>query len=147
MVNLKLISPRTGRPVSMPFFLAYTLGVKHQIVGINKVDSPEPPYSLKRYKEIVKDVSTHIKRISYNSDTVAFVPSSVWKGNNSLEPRENRPWSEKLKVTSKDVIASGTTLLEVLDCILPPTCPNSKPLQLSLQEVYKVGGIGTVPVG
>lgn len=136
-----------GRPVSMPFFLAYTLGVKYQIVGINNVDSPEPPYSLKRYKEIVKDVSTHIKTISNNSDTVTFVPSSVWKRDNRLEPRANRPWFKELKVTSKDVSATATTLLEALDCILPPTCPTSKPLQLSLQDVYKVGGIGTVPVG
>lgn len=71
----------------MPFFLTYTLGVKHQSVDINKVDSTEPSYSLKRYKEIVKDVSTHIKKISNNSDTVAFVPICVWKGDNRLEPR------------------------------------------------------------
>lgn len=71
----------------MPFFLTYTLGVKHQSVDINKADSTEPPYSLKRYKEIAKDVSTHIKKISYNSDTVAFVPVCVWKGDNRLEPR------------------------------------------------------------
>ncbi|EHB03368.1 Elongation factor 1-alpha 1 [Heterocephalus glaber] len=41
---------------------------------------------------------------------------------------------------------NGTTLLEALDCILPPTRPTDKPLQLPLQDVYKIGGIGTVPV-
>merc|ERR1712018_1126821 len=43
--------------------------------------------------------------------------------------------------------ASGTTLLEALDSIIPPTRPTDKPLRLPLQEVYKIGGIGTVPVG
>ncbi|KAL4824487.1 hypothetical protein H8958_021869 [Nasalis larvatus] len=38
-------------------------------------------------------------------------------------------------------------LLEVLDCILPPTHPTDKPLCLPLQDVHKIGGIGTVPVG
>ena len=33
--------------------LAYTLGVKQLIVGVNKMDSTEPPYSQKRYEEIV----------------------------------------------------------------------------------------------
>uniref|UniRef100_A0A286XMB0 Tr-type G domain-containing protein n=1 Tax=Cavia porcellus TaxID=10141 RepID=A0A286XMB0_CAVPO len=97
--------------------LAYTLGVKQLIVGVNKMDSTEPPYSQKRYKEIVEEVSTYIKKIGYNPDTVAFVPISGWNGD-MLEPR----W----KVTRKDGNASGTTLLE---------------------DVYKIGGIGTVPVG
>ncbi|KAH0512794.1 Elongation factor 1-alpha 1 [Microtus ochrogaster] len=46
-----------------------------------------------------------------------------------------------------DGSANGNTLLEALDCILPPTRPTDKPLQLTLQDVYKTGGIGTVPVG
>ena len=41
----------------------------------------------------------------------------------------------------------GKTLLEALDAILPPTRPTNKPLRLPLQDVYKIGGIGTVPVG
>ncbi|XDA86028.1 hypothetical protein R6Z07M_015760 [Ovis aries] len=59
--------------------LAYTLGVKQLIVGVNKMDSTEPSYSQKRYEEIVKEVSTSIKKIGRNPDTVAFVPISGWK--------------------------------------------------------------------
>ncbi|NXI72216.1 EF1A factor, partial [Anseranas semipalmata] len=127
--------------------LAYTLGVKQLIVGVNKMDSTEPPYSQKRYEEIVKEVSTYIKKIGYNPDTVAFVPISGWNGDNMLEPSSNMPWFKGWKVTRKDGSASGTTLLEALDCILPPTRPTDKPLRLPLQDVYKIGGIGTVPVG
>nr|XP_055101646.1 LOW QUALITY PROTEIN: elongation factor 1-alpha 1-like [Symphalangus syndactylus] len=127
--------------------LAYTLGVKQLIVGVNKMDSTEPPYSQKRYEEIVKEVSTNIKKIGYNPDAVAFVPISGWNGDNMLEPSANMPWLKGWKVTHKDGNASGITLLEALDCILPPTPPTDKPLRLPLQDVYKIGGIGTVPVG
>ncbi|KAM7247017.1 hypothetical protein CapIbe_000970 [Capra ibex] len=127
--------------------LAYTPGVKQLIVGINKMDSTEPPYSQKRYEEIVKEVRTYIKKIGCNPDTVEFVPISGWNGDNMLEPSANMPWFKGWKVTCKDGNASGTTLLEALDCILPPTRPTDKPLRLPLQDVYKIGGIGTVPVG
>merc|ERR1712002_176006 len=36
---------------------------------------------------------------------------------------------------------------EALDNIEPPVRPHDKPLRLPLQDVYKIGGIGTVPVG
>eukprot|EP00069_Balaena_mysticetus_P016791 bmy_02059T0 len=127
--------------------LVYPLGVKQLIVAVNKMDSTEPPYSQKRYEETVKEVSTYIKKIGYNPETVAFVPISGWNGDNMLEPSANMPWFQGWRVTRKDGNASGTTLLEALDCILPPTRPTDKPLPLPLQDVYKIGGIGTVPVG
>ena len=37
--------------------------------------------------------------------------------------------------------------MDALDAIAPPTRPTDKPLRLPLQDVYKIGGIGTVPVG
>ena len=64
-----------------------------------------------------------------------------------VEPSANLPWFKGWKVTHKDGSASGTTLLEALDCILPPACPTDKPLRLPLQDVYRIGGTGTVPVG
>merc|ERR1712137_1396687 len=41
----------------------------------------------------------------------------------------------------------GPYLLQALDNIKPPKRPVYKPLRLPLQDVYKIGGIGTVPVG
>ena len=38
-------------------------------------------------------------------------------------------------------------LLEALDNVNPPKRPAEKPLRVPLQDVYKIGGIGTVPVG
>merc|ERR1711975_76811 len=41
----------------------------------------------------------------------------------------------------------GQCLLDSLDTAKPPKRPVDKPLRLPLQDVYKIGGIGTVPVG
>merc|ERR1711862_863094 len=127
--------------------LAYTLGVKQLIVGVNKMDSTEPPYSKARFEEIQKEVSGFIKKVGYNPAAVAFVPISGWHGDNMLETSTNMDWFKGWKVERKEGNASGTTLLEALDSIIPPTRPTDKPLRLPLQDVYKIGGIGTVPVG
>ncbi|KAM8884911.1 elongation factor 1-alpha-like [Synchiropus splendidus] len=127
--------------------LAFTLGVKQLIVGVNKMDNTEPPYSQKRFEEISKEVSAYIKKIGYNPATVAFVPISGWHGDNMLEPSTNMGWFKGWKIERKEGNASGVTLLEALDAILPPSRPTEKPLRLPLQDVYKIGGIGTVPVG
>merc|ERR1719295_1036605 len=127
--------------------LAYTLGVKQLIIGVNKMDSTSPAFSEGRFKEIEKEVSSYIKKIGYNPKTVAFVPISGWNGDNMLEVSENMPWYKGWSIERKEGNASGKTLLNALDAILPPTRPTDKPLRLPLQDVYKIGGIGTVPVG
>ena len=75
------------------------------------------------------------------------MPVSGWNGDGMLEPSANMPWFKGWKVTRKDGSASGTALLAVLDCILPPIHPTDKLLCLRLQDVDKISGIGTVPVG
>merc|ERR1712131_421878 len=127
--------------------LAYTLGVKQLIVGINKMDNTEPPYSDARYEEIKKEVSSYIKKIGYNPVSVPFVPISGWHGDNMLEASSKMPWFKGWTCERKEGKSTGMTLLEALDNILPPTRPTDKPLRLPLQDVYKIGGIGTVPVG
>ena len=115
--------------------LAYTLGVKQLIVAVNKMDDKSVNYSKDRFEEIKKEVSGFIKKIGYNPAKVPFVPISGWVGDNMLEKSTNMPWH------------TGGTLLDALDNIKPPSRPVDKPLRLPLQDVYKIGGIGTVPVG
>merc|ERR1711978_380132 len=64
-----------------------------------------------------------------------------------IEPTTNMKWFKGWSVERKEGNAKGTTLIEALDSILPPSRPTDKPLRLPLQDVYKIGGIGTVPVG
>ena len=127
--------------------LAYTLGVKQLIIGVNKMDSTAPPYSESRFREIEKEVASYIKKIGYNPKAVAFVPISGWHGDNMLESGENMGWFKGWSIERKEGNATGKTLLDALDSILPPQRPTDKPLRLPLQDVYKIGGIGTVPVG
>merc|ERR1711992_437926 len=100
-----------------------------------------------RFEEIQKEVSGFIKKVGYNPAAVAFVPISGWHGDNMLETSANMSWFKGWAVERKEGNAKGTTLLEALDVIIPPQRPTDKPLRLPLQDVYKIGGIGTVPVG
>merc|ERR1712080_775893 len=127
--------------------LAYTLGVKQLIVGVNKMDSTEPPYSEKRFKEIETEVSNYVKKVGFNPKSVAFVPISGWHGDNMIEPSGNMSWYKGWQKEVKEGKFKGTTMFEALDSIVPPQRPSDKPLRLPLQDVYKIGGIGTVPVG
>merc|ERR1712087_905717 len=125
--------------------LAFTLGVRQLIVAINKMDSVK--YDEARYNEIVTETSNFIKKVGFNPKNVAFVPISGWAGDNMIEETTNMGWFKGWKKDIKGGEAKGKTLLEAIDAIEPPTRPTDKPLRLPLQDVYKIGGIGTVPVG
>jgi elongation factor 1-alpha len=115
--------------------LAYTRGVKQMIVLVNKMDDKSVNWSEARFNEIKNEVSSFIKKIGYNPEQVPFVPISGFLGDNMLEKSPNMPWWK------------GPTLLEALDSLKEPKRPSDKPLRIPLQDVYKIGGIGTVPVG
>merc|ERR1711971_1364453 len=65
-----------------------------------------------------------------------------------MTPSDNMKWYKGWeRIEGKDKKISGKTLIEALDKVTPPKRPTDKPLRLPLQDVYKIGGIGTVPVG
>ncbi|KAJ5172196.1 translation elongation factor EF-1 alpha subunit [Penicillium capsulatum] len=125
--------------------LAFTLGVRQLIVALNKMDTAK--WAEERYNEIVKETSNFIKKVGYNPKNVPFVPISGFNGDNMLEPSSNCPWYKGWEKETKSGKATGKTLLEAIDAIEPPVRPANKPLRLPLQDVYKISGIGTVPVG
>jgi len=117
--------------------LAHTLGVKQLIIGVNKMDIAD--YSEARYKEIKAEVTTFLKKVGFKTDNpknpIHFIPISGFQGENMVERSAKMPWYK------------GPFLLEALDQMRVPKRPVDKPLRLPLQDVYKIGGIGTVPVG
>lgn len=113
--------------------LAYTLGVKQMICAINKMDACK--YDENRFNEIQKELAAHLKRVGYQVDKVPFVAISGFVGDNMIERSDKMPWYK------------GMTLVEALDTMVLPKRPSDKPLRLPLQDIYKIGGIGTVPVG
>jgi len=115
--------------------LAFTLGVKQMIVCINKMDDKTVNYGEPRYNEIKEELGKFLAKCGYDITKIQFVPISGWVGDNMVERSKAMGWYK------------GPILLEALDMIVPPKRPSDKPLRLPLQDVYKIGGIGTVPVG
>jgi len=115
--------------------LAFTLGVKQLFVIVNKMDSESVKYSEERFNEIKEAVTQFLKRIGWKTENIPFIPISGWTGDNMLEVSSNMPWYK------------GKCLIDQLDSIVEPERPSDKPLRVPLQDVYKIGGIGTVPVG
>jgi elongation factor 1-alpha len=115
--------------------LARTMGINQLIVAVNKMDATEPPYSEKRYKEIVEVLSKFLKSIGYDVSKIPFIPVSAWTGENLIERSPNMPWYK------------GPVLVEALDLLEVPPKPIEKPLRLPIQDVYSISGVGTVAVG
>merc|ERR1712137_920942 len=119
--------------------LAHTLGVKQMIVGVNQMDHESVKFSESRYNEIMAEVKTYLEKIGFKPDNpknpIRFIPISGFAGENMVEKSDKMPWYK------------GPYLLEALDMMREPKRPSDKPLRLPLQDVYKIGGIGTVPVG
>lgn len=115
--------------------LAHTLGVKQMIVGVNKMDDWTVAYSQERFEEIQKEVSSFLKNLGYKPNRIPFIPISGWMGDNMISKSTNMPWYK------------GPCLVEALDQVHAPKRLTEKPLRVPLQDVYKISGIGTVPVG
>ena len=88
-----------------------------------------------------------ISNTAGNDQPLRIILPPTAAATNMIEPTEKMSWYKGWSVERKEGNASGKTLLEALDSIVPPSRPTDKPLRLPLQDVYKIGGIGTVPVG
>ena len=118
-------------------FLAKVLGVKELIVHVNKMDISGVDWSEDKYKAACTEVSNLLKMAGFGSqlDNIPMIPASSLKGDNVYKKSENTPWY------------NGPTLFEAIDAAAMPDKPVDKPLRLPIQDVYKISGIGTVPVG
>ncbi|SUZ92093.1 uncharacterized protein METZ01_LOCUS44947 [marine metagenome] len=116
-------------------FLARVLGVQQLIVNVNKMDISGVNYSQEKYDSVVTEVTALLKMAGFNTDEVPFIPCAAIAGDNVFNKSENMPWY------------NGMTLFEAIDKIQMPPKPTDRPLRLPIQDVYKISGIGTVPVG
>lgn len=116
-------------------FLAKTLGVNQIIINVNKMDATKPEYSEQRFNEVKEEVGKLLRMVGYKDDSVQFVPTSAFIGENIAQKSPKMTWWK------------GPTLLECLDNLKIPIKPTQLPLRLPVQDVYSITGIGTVPVG
>ena len=118
-------------------FLAKVLGVSELIVHVNKMDISGVDWSEDKYKAACSQVTDLLKMAGFGAqlDNIPMIPASSLKGDNVFEKSANTPWY------------NGPTLFEAIDAAAMPNKPIDKPLRLPIQDVYKISGIGTVPVG
>ncbi|MDP6010367.1 MAG: translation elongation factor EF-1 subunit alpha [Candidatus Poseidoniaceae archaeon] len=116
-------------------FLARVLGVKQLIVHVNKMDIGGVDWSQDKYDKAVSEVSELLKMAGFNPTDVPMIPASSLDGDNVFNKSDKTPWY------------NGPTLFEAIDAVQMPPKPLDKPLRLPIQDVYKISGIGTVPVG
>jgi elongation factor 1-alpha len=116
-------------------FLAKVLGVKQIIVHVNKMDISGVDWSEDKYNTACTEVSNLLKMAGFKPDDIPMIPASSLNGDNVYNKSENCSWYK------------GPTLFEAIDKLTMPNKPINKPLRLPIQDVYKISGIGTVPVG
>ncbi|NVM54554.1 MAG: translation elongation factor EF-1 subunit alpha [Candidatus Helarchaeota archaeon] len=116
-------------------FLSRTLGVSQLIVAVNKMDTID--WKEDRYNEVRDEVKDLLKIAGYPVEkiNINFVPVSAWTGDNLAEKSGKMEWYK------------GPCLTDALDEIELPPKPTEKPLRIPVQDVYKITGVGTVPVG
>ncbi|EAX93636.1 Elongation factor Tu C-terminal domain containing protein [Trichomonas vaginalis G3] len=83
--------------------LCRSLGVKHLIVAINKMDSLE--YMQSAYEDVCNTLTEHLKRISWSA--VHFIPTVATDKSVLLNPKEKMPWYK------------GPTILQAINQIPP----------------------------
>ena len=118
-------------------FLAKVLGVAELIIHVNKMDISGVDWSEDKYKTACSQVTDLLKVAGFGKqlDRIPMIPASSLNGDNVYEKSDKCPWY------------NGPTLFEAIDAAVMPKKPTDKPLRLPIQDVYKISGIGTVPVG
>ncbi|KAF9815042.1 hypothetical protein SFRURICE_010600 [Spodoptera frugiperda] len=116
--------------------LVRSLGVSQLAVAVNKLDTSN--WSQERFNEITKKLKTFLKQAGFKDSDVTYVPCSGLTGENLVKsPTE----AELLKWYN------GPCLLDVIDKFNVPERPVSKPLRLSINDVYKGTGSGFCVAG
>lgn len=111
--------------------LVRSLGVNQLAVAVNKLDTSN--WSQDRFDEITKKLKAFLKQAGFKDSDVTYVPCSGLTGENlvksPIEP-ELLKWYD------------GPCLLDVIDKFNVPQRPVSKPLRMSINDIFKGTGSG-----
>ncbi|CAF4915029.1 unnamed protein product [Pieris macdunnoughi] len=116
--------------------LVRSLGVSQLAVAVNKLDTTN--WSQERFNVIVKKLKLFLKQAGFKDSDVTFVPCSGLTGDNLVKPSNE---AELLNWYT------GPTLLDVIDKFNVPERPVSKPMRMSINDVYKGTGSGFCVAG
>ena len=99
------------------------------------MDEKTVKFNSERFEEIKTECLIYLLRIGYKMKNIQFIPISGHLGDNLVVKSDNMPWNHSV------------TLIEALNKLKAPKRPIDKHLRVCLQAVYRIGGIGTVPLG
>ena len=114
-------------------WLSKVMGIEQMIIAINKMDVGG--FDEAKFNKVLDEVKTQTKQVGYAEDKVTMIPTSGWTGDNVAAKSDNMTWW------------SGGTLLDSLNNLKAPEGQNDADLRIPIQDVYKISGIGAVPVG
>ena len=116
-------------------WLCRVLGISQFLVAVSKMD--ERDWSQEIYEQIKSNFSEQMKKWGIDPTKVPVIPISGWTGDNLVRPSEKMKWY------------TGPTLLEAIDALIPPDRKKLEelPLRIPIFNVYKIRGVGTVPIG
>ena len=121
--------------------IIYTFSIRQLIIAINNMDiTKDCEYSEKIYLKIKKNMMNLCINIGYNMNNIQFIPYSAYTGQNLINKYED---GDSYKINKMNWY-KGKTLLESFDEIKPPNRSLDEPLKISIINVEKISGIGTV---
>ncbi|KAL4450493.1 hypothetical protein ABPG74_019391 [Tetrahymena malaccensis] len=119
--------------IKQQLVIAQTLGVNQLVVALNKIDIVD--FSENEFTFMKNQIENYLIEIKYYPENICFIPVSGVKGDNLVEQSQNTLWYQ------------GKTLLQTLSCMNKVCDLKLKALRMPIKDVYKIGGVGTVPIG
>jgi elongation factor 1-alpha len=124
------------------------LGVKHLIVGVNKMDSDMAGYKEERYNEVRDEMKNMLQRVGWKKDfidkSVAIIPMSGWQGDNLIKKSDKMPWWNGVDIEVNGAKVHVDTLLDALNNVQRVERKLDVPLRAPVSGVYKIKGVGDV---
>lgn len=116
--------------------LVRSLGVNQLGVVINKLDTVA--WSQDRFQEIVSKLGAFLKQAGFRESDIEYVPCSGLTGENLASPSQE-----------PGLVAwyTGPCLIDVIDNFKTPSRPLSKPLRMSVSDIYRSAGSGYCVAG
>lgn len=124
------------------------LGIKHLIVGVNKMDSDLAGYKEDRFNEVKDEMKSMLVRVGWKKDfvdkSVAIVPMSGWVGDNLIKQSDKMPWWQGQEIEVNGSKTKVVTLLDALNNIQKPERKFDALLRAPVSGIYKIKGVGDV---
>lgn len=116
--------------------LVRSLGVSQLTVAVNKLDTSN--WSQERFNEITKKLKAFLKQAGFKDSDVTYVPCSGLTGQNLVKTPDEPQLLKWYR---------GLCLLDVIDKFKVPDRPVTKPLRMSINDIYKGTGSGFCVAG